>query len=50
MTGKGAEGSKDKLAHIVVSAIKAIVDEEDGKKSVDIDNIKIEKKSRTKHG
>jgi thermosome len=44
MTGKGAEGSKDKLAQIVVSAIKAIVDEEDEKKSVDIDNIKIEKK------
>lgn len=44
MTGKGTEGSKDKLAQIVVSAIRAIVDEEDGKKSVDIDNIKIEKK------
>ena len=44
MTGKGAEGSKDKLAEIVVSAITSIVDEEDGKKVVDIDNIKIEKK------
>ncbi len=44
MTGKGAEASNDKLAQIVVSAIRAIVDEEDGKKSVDIDNIKIEKK------
>jgi len=44
MTGKGTEGSKEKLAHIVVSAIKAIVDEEEGKKAVDIDNIKIEKK------
>jgi thermosome len=44
MTGKGTEGSKEKLAQIVVSAIKAIVDEEDGKKAVDIDNIKIEKK------
>lgn len=44
MTGKGAEGSKEKLAGIVVSAIKSIVDEEDGKKIIDIDNIKIEKK------
>jgi len=43
MTGKGAEASIEKLAQIVVSAVKAIVDEEDGKKSVDIDNIKIEK-------
>ncbi len=44
MTGKGVEGSREKLSRIVVSAIKAIVDEEDGKRSVDIDNIKIEKK------
>ncbi len=44
MTGKGAEGSKEKLAEIAVAAIKSIVDEEDGKKIVDIDNIKIEKK------
>ncbi len=44
MTGKGAEGAKEKLAEITVAAIMSIVDEEDGKKSVDIDNIKIEKK------
>ncbi len=44
MTGKGAEGSKEKLAKITVSAVKSIVDEEDGKRAVDIDNIKIEKK------
>ncbi len=44
MTGKGAEGAKEKLAEITVAAIRSIVDEEDGKKSVDIDNIKIEKK------
>ncbi len=44
MTGKGSEGSKEKLAEIAVAAIKSIVDEEDGKKVVDIDNIKIEKK------
>ncbi|MCX9012643.1 MAG: thermosome subunit alpha [Candidatus Methanoperedens sp.] len=44
MTGKGAEGSKEKLAGIVVGTIKSIVDDEDGKKVVDINNIKIEKK------
>ncbi|MCZ7394175.1 MAG: thermosome subunit alpha [Candidatus Methanoperedens sp.] len=44
MTGKGTEGAKGKLAEIAVAAIKSIVDEEDGKKVVDIDNIKIEKK------
>ncbi len=44
MTGKGADGSKEKLAAITVSAIRSIVDEEEGKKVVDIDNIKIEKK------
>jgi len=44
LTGKGAEGSKDKLSQIAVSAIRSIVDEDDGKKVVDIDNIKIEKK------
>ncbi len=44
MTGKGAEGSKDKLADIVLGAIRSIVEEEDGKKIVDINNIKTEKK------
>ncbi len=44
LSGKGVEGSKDKLSQIAVSAIRSIVDEEDGKKIVDIDNIKIEKK------
>src|SRR3990172_6982508 len=44
MTGKGAEATKEKLAAITVSAVKSVVDEEDGKKLVDIDNIKIEKK------
>ncbi|MCE8423030.1 MAG: TCP-1/cpn60 chaperonin family protein [Candidatus Methanoperedens sp.] len=44
MTGKGTEGSKEKLARITVEAIRSVVDEEGGKKVVDIDNIKIEKK------
>ncbi|MDD1671848.1 MAG: TCP-1/cpn60 chaperonin family protein [Methanomicrobiales archaeon] len=41
MTGKGAEASKDKLNNLVVKAVTMVADE-DG--TVDIDNIKIEKK------
>ncbi len=44
MTGKGAESSKDKLSKLVVKAVKSVVEVESGKKVVDIDNIKIEKK------
>jgi len=44
MTGKGAESSKDKLSKLVVKAVKSIVEVEGGKKVVDIDNIKVEKK------
>ena len=44
MTGKGAESSKDKLSKLVVKAVKSIVEIEGGKKVVDIDNIKVEKK------
>ncbi|MEK6835099.1 MAG: thermosome subunit beta [Nanoarchaeota archaeon] len=41
MTGKGAEGSKELLAEICVKAVKQIKDN-DG--TIDLDNIKIEKK------
>jgi len=44
MTGKGAESSKDRLSKLVVKAVKSVVEIEGGKKIVDIDNIKIEKK------
>ena len=44
MTGKGAESSKDKLSKLVVKAVKSVVEIEGGKKVVDIDNIKIDKK------
>ncbi|MEE8359094.1 MAG: thermosome subunit beta [Candidatus Hydrothermarchaeales archaeon] len=44
MTGKGAEKAKDKLASIVVKAINAVAEEEDGKITVDLDDIKTEKK------
>ncbi|CAJ37133.1 thermosome subunit alpha [Methanocella arvoryzae] len=41
MTGKGAEAVGEKLADIIVRAIKAVVDE-NGK--VDVDDVKVEKK------
>ena len=42
MTGKGAEASKDRLCDLVVKAITMVTDE-DG--TVDIENIKVEKKT-----
>lgn len=44
ITGKGAESSKIKLSKLIVRAVRSVVEEEGGKKVVDIDNIKIEKK------
>ncbi|MBR1369631.1 thermosome subunit [Methanocalculus chunghsingensis] len=41
MTGKGAESSKEKLCGLIVKAITMVADE-DG--TVDIDNVKVEKK------
>src|SRR5512136_873793 len=42
MTGKGAEASKEKLCDLVVRAVTMVTDD-DGK--VDVENIKVEKKS-----
>ena len=44
MTGKSAGDMKDLLADIVVKAVESIVEERDGVKTADIDNIKVEKK------
>jgi thermosome len=44
ITGKGAESAKDKLAKLSVSAVRSVVETVDGKKTVDRDNIKVEKK------
>jgi thermosome len=44
MTGKGAEAFKDQLADITVRAIKSVMETEDGRIVVDLDNVKIEKK------
>lgn len=44
MTGKGAEGAKDMLSDLSVQAIKQVAQTVDGKVTVDLDNIKVEKK------
>ena len=44
MTGKIAENVGEILSEIAVGATKAVVEENDGKLTADIDNIKIEKK------
>ncbi len=44
MTGKSAEAIKDHLATIAVNSVKTIMEKEDGKITVDLDNIKVEKK------
>ncbi len=44
MTGKGAEHAKEKLASLLVEAVVGIIDESDGKKIINTENIKIEKK------
>ena len=44
MTGKGIEGSKVKLAKLCVDSVRSVAEETDGKRVVDIENIKVEKK------
>jgi len=44
VTGKGAEISTDKMAELTVAAIKSVLSVKDGKQTVDIDDIKVEKK------
>jgi len=44
MTGKKAEGAKDKLADLAVKAVRQIADKTNGKYVVDIDYIGVEKK------
>ncbi|MGB8218383.1 MAG: thermosome subunit beta [Candidatus Methanoperedens sp.] len=44
ITGKGAEASKDVFANLAVDAVLAVVDTENGKKTVDVEDIKVEKK------
>ncbi len=44
MTGKGAEVALWKLADMAVKAVKAVMEEVDGKIKIDPDNVKIEKR------
>lgn len=45
MTGKGAEAQKEILAEKIVQAVVDTAEEYDGKTSVDLENIKLEKKT-----
>lgn len=45
MTGKGAESAKEKLSELAVNAVKDIVDKENNSIIINLDNIKIEKKT-----
>jgi archaeal chaperonin len=45
MTGKGAESSKELLSELIVKAVKSVAEKEENSMLVDIDNIKLEKKT-----
>lgn len=45
ITGKGAEGGRDKLAELSVAAVRSVVETVDGEKRVNGSDIKIEKKT-----
>jgi len=44
MTGKGAESNKEMLSKMSVKAVRMVAEEAEGKVTVDLDNIQIEKK------
>jgi len=45
MTGKAIEGDRERLAELAVEAVRNVAEEENGEYTVDIDNIKVEKKA-----
>lgn len=45
MTGKSVGGQREYLADVAVSAVKSVAEERDGKYYVDVDNVKVEKKT-----
>jgi len=45
MTGKSVGGQRDFLADIAVKAVKAIAEKKNGKYEIDVDNVKVEKKT-----
>ena len=44
ITGKGADSSKDTFSNLTVDAVSSVVDSDNGKNTVDIEDIKVEKK------
>ncbi|MCX9014256.1 MAG: thermosome subunit beta [Candidatus Methanoperedens sp.] len=44
ITGKGADSSKEVFANLAVDAVSSVVDTENGKHTVDVEDIKVEKK------
>ncbi|GFO97082.1 thermosome, chaperonin Cpn60/TCP-1 [groundwater metagenome] len=44
ITGKGAEAHRDVFTNLAVDSVLSVVNTEDGKRTVDIDDIKVEKK------
>src|SRR5574341_443579 len=44
ITGKGAEAHKDVFANLAVNAVLAVVEKENGKHKVDVEDVKVEKK------
>ncbi|HVO77736.1 MAG TPA: thermosome subunit beta, partial [Methanomassiliicoccales archaeon] len=45
MTGKSVGGQREFLADLAVKAVKAVAEKKDGKYEVDVENIKVEKKT-----
>ena len=45
MTGKSVGGQRDYLAELSVKAVKSVSEKRDGKMLVDVENIKVEKKT-----
>jgi len=43
MTGKGAQSNRQRLAQLIVKAAKSVIDEDDGKIKIDLDDIKVER-------
>jgi len=44
MTGKGAESSKEKLSELAVESVRTVAEKNDKETTIDLENIKIEKK------
>ena len=44
MTGKGAETAKEQLSEIIIKAVTQVMEQKDGKNSIDLNNIKLVKR------